>query len=277
MATTRIEWAESVWNPVTGCTPVSPGCQNCYAARMAKRLAGRYGYPKENPFKPATWHYDKITPAVLSDGKRYFVGSMGDVFHETVNIRGPEIREMFRCMATVDSVFMLLTKRPQRMAECIKFLYGNDFAEQMPNVWAGVTAENQEQADKKIPILLQIPASVRFVSAEPMLEPMNLQRAFGTEGHRQTYIEQLDWVICGGETGPGARPIHPDWVRSLRDQCVSSGTPFFFKRWGTHTENLFNVYLKNRKAGFTKEAIRILDGIIWNHSPNEGLGGGVQI
>lgn len=174
---TKIEWAEETWNPITGCTKISEGCANCYAERMAHRLAGRYGYPKDEPFKPGTWHLDKIDINLFRPGQRVFVCSMGDMFHKAVNIRGTEMRELFECMALYpETTFMLLTKRPERMKECIDFIYGSDFPEIMPHVWLGVTAENQQRADERIPILLQIPAAVRFVSIEPMLGPIVLRR-----------------------------------------------------------------------------------------------------
>ena len=223
------------WNPITGCTKISPACQNCYAERMAKRLAGRYGYPEDDPFRPGTFHPDKIDINMFSPGKLVFVCSMADLFHEAVNIRGEEMRSIFRVMAAhQDNTFLLLTKRPERMAECIKYLYGDDFPEIMPHVWCGTTVENQEWADKRIPHLLQIPASVRFVSVEPMLGVITLSWYLGELppliGGNDIPSKGLDWVICGGETGPGSRPMHPDWARSLRDQCAAAGVSFFMKQ-----------------------------------------------
>jgi len=272
---TKIEWAEEVWNPVTGCTKISPGCQNCYAERMSKRLAGRCGYPADEPFK-VTLHPEKLEdPLKWKKPKRIFVCSMSDLFHEDV----PDefIFEVFNTMSNAQCFFghkfMVLTKRPERMKQIIQMIE-NDIAEQripevMPdgsrnikltfsfplqNIWLGVTAENQEQANKRIPILLQIPAVVRFVSVEPMLGPVDLSEWMNECDSERCGLEDdpfaafllneaiangmgdairpIDWVICGGESGPGARPMYPDWARGLRDQCVSAGVPFFFKQFG---------------------------------------------
>jgi protein gp37 len=260
---TRIEWADSVWNPVTGCSPVSEGCENCYAKRMSKRLAGRYGYSKDEPFK-VTLHPDRLgQPLRWKKPRRIFVCSMGDLFHE--DVPNEFIDYVFAVMGrSQQHTFILLTKRPERMREYLQagryqqilnIAYrlkfrpeglgkGIDNPKDMrwwPNVWLGVTAENQQRADERIPILLQIPAAVRFVSVEPMLGVVDLvaalDAAIGIEGKVEIpAVDGIDnwlhWVICGGETGPGARPTHPDWVRNLRYQCQASGVPFFFKSWG---------------------------------------------
>ena len=225
---TRIEWTDETWNPVTGCSPISPGCANCYAKRMATRLAGRYGYPKDNSFKP-TFHLARINqPQQWKKPKRVFVCSMGDLFHEEV--LDDWIEYVFETMLIAHHhTFMLLTKRPERMREfvgCLPFVA-------IPNIWLGVTAEDQKRADERIPILCQIPAAKRFVSIEPMLGPVDLE-AFvacdptGYEG----WVGGIDWVIVGGESGLGARPMHPDWARSVRDQCQTANVPYFFKQWG---------------------------------------------
>ena len=287
MAKTRIEWAEVVWNPITGCTLISEGCQNCYARRMANRLRGRCGYPADDPFK-VTLHKDRLEePLRWKKPRRVFVCSMGDLFHEDVPFEF--IASVFGVMAnSLQNTYMVLTKRPQRMKEFFDWLYLSaasyyardhrtvsydddrinvfimkiaseyginlDFMRKWPlfNVWLGVTAENQARADERIPILLQMPAAVRFVSVEPMLGPLDIYRWLRCHicSNNGSYynpnsdeVEEchicssedpslLDWVICGGETGPGARPVHPDWVRSLRNQCQDAGVPFFFKQWG---------------------------------------------
>ncbi|MDX9788855.1 MAG: phage Gp37/Gp68 family protein [Desulfobacterales bacterium] len=280
---TKIEWCDEVWNPVTGCTPISEGCKNCYAARMAKRLGGRYGYPANDPFR-VTFHPDRLNdPLKSKQQRRIFVCSMGDLFHDEVPFN--HIAAIFGVMVSASRhTFMLLTKRPDRAikffewvakrAEDGRFLFPYDNNEwriwqmlcvegrrfnadipphhggewPLPNVLIGVTAENQEQADKRIPVLLHIPAAVRFVSVEPMLGPVDFQNihlgqdvfanvlsgdAWCAGRGPQTNLDAtINWVICGGETGPGARPMHPDWVRSLRDQCFGDGVPFFFKCWG---------------------------------------------
>lgn len=229
---TKIEWAEETWNPVTGCTPISEGCANCYAKRMSKRLAGRCGYPQDDPFK-ITLHPDKLDqPLRWKKPRMVFVCSMGDLFHEDVD--EGFICRIFDIISICEQhTFLILTKRPDRMADFFKrCIHGR-----WKNLWLGVTAENQARADERIPMLLQIPAAKRFVSVEPMLGPMDLE-IWGqyehpdNEGYGVDAIKCLDWIICGGETGPGARPMRPDWVRSLRDQCQAAGTPFFFKSWG---------------------------------------------
>lgn len=218
MGKTKIEWAEKTWNPVTGCTRISEGCKNCYAERMAKRLRGKFGYPTDDPFR-VTLHYSRFTePMKWKKSCLVFVCSMGDLFH-------PNIPFMFidYIMSTIYKTdrhqFLILTKRPERMKEYINYKYFS-----IPNLWLGVSVENQETADWRIPILLQIPAAVRFISCEPLLSPINITKE----------NKDIDWVICGGESGPNARPMHPDWARSLRDQCQESGVPFFFKQWGNY-------------------------------------------
>ncbi len=288
---TKIEWADAVWNPVTGCTKISPGCQNCYAERMSKRLAGRCGYPEDEPFK-VTLHPERLhEPSRLKKPRRIFVNSMSDLFHEDV----PDsfIRDIFwRIWFYRQHTFLVLTKRPERIAgkgqcsncgylapvgndeECPnygvteKYMHDQGFAK-IPrdwpkNLWLGVTAENQEMADKRIPLLLQTPAAIRFVSVEPMLGPVDLSNIWEVCpecGSWEIYEPRgemrycddcgvdvpkpkigIDWVICGGETGPGARPMHPDWVRSLRDQCQAAGVPFLFKQFGEWTPDLTNYH-----------------------------------
>ena len=288
MAKTRIEWAEVVWNPVSGCTPISEGCQNCYAKRMANRLRGRCGYPAHEPFKVTLRRERLIEPLKWKKPRRVFVCSMGDLFHEDVPFQF--IATVFGVMAnSSQNIYIVLTKRPQRMKEFFDWLFSNaakyyarghrtvpydddrinvfimkiaseyginlDFMRQWPlfNVWLGVTAENQARADERIPILLQIPAAVRFVSVEPMLGPVDLSKWLGGTWYCETcectvdpefvpfseihypcenyldFIPGIDWVICGGESGSGARPMHPEWVRSLKDQCQEAGVPFFLK------------------------------------------------
>lgn len=285
---TKIEWVVNPdgsqgksWNPVTGCTKISPGCKHCYAERMSKRLAGRCGYPADEPFK-VTYHHNRLEePLRWRKPQNVFAVSMGDLFHE--DVPDEYINQVFAVMALCPQhTFRVLTKRPKRMCQ---YMADNNYIElngvnigqfpPLPNVWLGVTAENQEQADKRIPLLLQTPAAVRFVSVEPMLGPVDLgglswvsfpypvrgdwpfhataaaagihrahvnshgavsacvgDKLLGIKPAEMDWCRKLDWVICGGETGPGARPMHPDWVRSLRDQCQNAGVPFFFKSWG---------------------------------------------
>jgi len=247
MAKSKIEWTEYSWNPVTGCSPVSEGCQNCYARRMAYRLRGRCGYPEDEPFR-VTMHLDRLDqPLKWKKPRMVFVCSMSDLFHE--NVEPTFIQDTFWVMEKAPQhIFMVLTKRPDNMRKLLHVFYSG--GHELPkNIWLGVTAENQARADERIPILLQIPAAVRFVSVEPMLGPVDLelylpyvQHPLREEWHRNGYhirrlnrgiqSNVLDWVICGGETGPGARPMCPDWVESILYQCKEAGIPFFFKSWG---------------------------------------------
>lgn len=246
MARTQIEWTEYSWNPITGCAPVSEGCEHCYAQRMAKRLAGRYGYPADEPFK-VNLHLERTTePLRWKKPRRVFVCSMGDLFHEDVP-RWMRFEVMDIILQAKQHTFLILTKRPANMKEFFEWYYSKAgrTIETIKNLWLGVTAENQARADERIPILLQIPAAVRFVSVEPMLGPVDLPEYLPPVTTKDFYVKmlpdgridsgyrkKLDWVICGGETGPGARPMHPDWVRSLRDQCQAAGVPLYFKSWG---------------------------------------------
>lgn len=244
---TKIQWADETWNPITGCSKISDGCKNCYAERMAKRLAGRFGYPADEPFRP-TLHPDRLNdPRKWKKHRRVFVCSMSDLFHEEVP---NEWRiKVFNAMATdiflpCKHTYLILTKRPENMKRFFDLNTKVGDPVPWPNVWLGVTAENQEQYDKRIPLLLQIPAAVRFVSIEPMLGPIDVKKwlfhddcdHYDCDGDCPVGLNPpfagIDWVICGGESGPGARPVHPDWVRSLRDQCQAAGVPFFFKQWG---------------------------------------------
>lgn len=254
---TKISWATETWNPITGCSPVSEGCANCYAARMAKRLAGRYGYPEIEPFA-VTFHDELSKPHQWKRPRMVFVCSMGDIFH-------PDVQDEWiaRALNVINDChwhkFLILTKRPERMEAFFKEFYAKmehscmRVETPIKNLWLGTTAENQEQAEKRLPHLLRTPAVKRFVSCEPLLGPVDLEGVQFEHSHgffgnalRWTHLPdcrrkelqngavypKLDWVIAGGETGPGARPMHPEWVRSLRDQCVNADVPFHFKSWG---------------------------------------------
>lgn len=318
-AKTQIEWTNTTWNPVRGCSRVSEGCRNCYAEVQAARVNACQhgnGVPEGNAAydgllaKGGQWNGKiKCVPEALEKPfswkkpQRIFVNSMGDLFHENV----PEkfIDRVFAVMALANNhVFQILTKRPQRMQEylnnftfdrmienCmdeegysqiprytmqkIMHLFGK-FPSSMlypieprrnqwplPNVWLGVSVEDQKTADARIPLLLQVPAAVRWVSAEPLLGTVNLESTLGgtqwiggqrgchgthkgngTEDcphdkhhhHDHRCNRGLDWVVVGGESGSNARPMHPDWVRGLRDQCSAAGVTFFFKQWGEWTQ-----------------------------------------
>ena len=237
MSDTTIEWAEKSWNPVTGCTPVSEGCANCYAKRMANRLRGRFGYPADDPFR-VTLHPDRLTePLRWRKPRRVFVCSMGDLFHDDVptDLIDNVLEIVAACPA---HQFLLVTKRPENIddklygvteANACRSLGGGDY---LPNLWLGVSVENQARADERIPILLQIPAAVRFVSYEPALGPVDFSPWLTPAGELVTTSRTPDWLIAGGESGPGARPAHPDWFRKVRDDCQAAGAAFFFKQWG---------------------------------------------
>lgn len=237
MTTTKIEWADRVWNPVTGCTKVSEGCRHCYAERMSKRLAGRAGYPKDG-FK-VTLHPGKLDePLRWKKPARIFVCSMGDLFHEDEEVEIGFLTHVFDMMEQcAHHTFLVLTKRPERIKKMMYDRHGEGWryfreGDYHPNVWLGVSVEDQKTADERIPILLQVPAAKRFVSIEPMLGPINLTGFNSPMWGKIPQNAFLHWVILGGESGPGARPLHPDWARSVRDQCQAAGVPYFFKQWG---------------------------------------------
>jgi len=239
---TKIEWANEVWNPVTGCTKVDEGCRNCYAERMSKRLKGRCGYPADDPFR-VTLHPDRLDkPLHWRKPRRVFVNSMSDLFHKDVphEIIGSVWVMMEACP---QHQFIILTKRADLMRRVIT----GYLLSPLPNVWLGVSVHDQASADERLPVLLQTPAAKRFLSIEPCLGAVDfaprpdtyswLQNTvvdFTPNGQKITNIPALDLVILGGESGPGARPMHPDWARSVRDQCQAAGVPFMFKQWGEY-------------------------------------------
>lgn len=234
-------WWDKSWNVVTGCgnEMISESCTHCYARRMAQRLKGRFGYPKDDPFK-VTFHPDRLDqPLKWKKPRHIFVVSMGDLFHEDMPYR-QIARVFFEALRNVNNhTYLFLTKRPQHMADFIEWYAENrlfgakpNFLFEFPYIWLGITAENQQRADERIPILLQIPAAKRFVSLEPLLSDIDIEGGFyirmTTEPNsfwRKRKENKIDWVIVGGESGPGARPMHPDWVRSVRDQCQEAGVP----------------------------------------------------
>ena len=221
---TSIEWTDESWNPVTGCSHVSEGCRNCYAERLALRKLQPYdtGLPwtKQNAKVNVKLHPERLgRPLRWRKPRRVFVNSMSDLFHERVPVEF--IDRVFASMALCPRhTFQILTKRPVRMLAYVHLRqYWSEMA--LPNVHRGVSVENQETADERIPLLLKTPASVRFVSAEPLLGPIDLS----------PYIKAgIDQVIVGGESGPGARPMHPEWARSIRDLCLDTDAAFFMKQ-----------------------------------------------
>ncbi len=311
MSKTNIQWTEQTWNPIIGCSKVSAGCKNCYAIPMSHRLAHipttseKYaGITEKNA--NGTINFTGVTKidekALLAPLKRkkptmYFVNSMSDMFHENVPFEWID-----KIMAVIalcpQHTFQVLTKRADRMKEYFDgYLKRNGFANSLrdillknnyseiqiielvlkiddflnkkplPNLWLGVSVENQEQADKRIPYLLETPAKVRFLSCEPLLEQVYLPS-----------LPKIDWVIVGGESGgKGTRPMHPDWVRNIRNQCEATGTKFFFKQWGDWLPVRSEGIYHHERIDFTDgtaminvgkhKAGRLLDGIAYNEMP----------
>ena len=234
-----IEWTEATWNPVTGCTKISPGCAHCYAERFAERFRGVAGHPYEQGFDFKLWPGRLTLPLQWAKPRLIFVNSMSDLFHEAVPM--PFIKEVFGVMeSATQHIFQLLTKRPARLVELVSALPWPD------NVWIGVSVENQRWAHR-IDDLRDVPAAVRFLSCEPLLGPLKLD------------LDGIDWVIVGGESGPRARRMRTEWVRSIRDQCRATETPFFFKQWGAHDAN-------GTRVG-KKHSGRLLDNHIWDEFP----------
>ena len=241
MNRTGIEWADRTWNPITGCSSVSEGCTNCYARRFATRLRGRCGYPSEDPFR-VTFHPDRLdAPLKVKNPQRIFTCSMGDIFHP--DVEPAWIDQILEVMdAAKQHTFMVLTKRPElaekklyevTVERPIRELGGNDY---LPNLWLGVTAENQERANERLKYLYRIPAALYFVSCEPLLGEICLRQAWEhavmqplPEG--TTYWRNApDWIIAGPETGPGARECRQEWVESLYLDARANNIPFFLKR-----------------------------------------------
>jgi protein gp37 len=245
MNNTKIEWCDKTWNPITGCTKCSPGCDNCYAEKMAKRMAGRFGYPKDEPFRPCTLHDDKLKePGKLKKPAKIFVCSMGDLFHDEVffplihpvmnEIQWLEMNQQLR-----QHTFLMLTKRPSRMYEY--FGVWCRYYPRLPrNLWLGVTVCNQKEADEKIPVLLSIPAAKHFVSIEPMLELIRLDGTWLTKRCCAGGTKGLDWVIAGSETGQNARPADLFWFHLIQQQCELFQVPFFLKQVNKHGDDVMD-------------------------------------
>jgi protein gp37 len=234
----KIEWTDSTWNPVRGCTKISPGCAHCYAETFAERFRGVPGHPYEQGFDLRLVPEKLTDPITWASPKTIFVNSMSDLFHE--DVADDYILAVAKVMALANwHTYQVLTKRSERMRDllCTKL----KDAAALPHIWWGVSVENKKHGLPRIDHLRQAPAAVRFLSVEPLLEdlgPINL--------------EGIAWCIAGGESGAGARPMAEEWVLSIRDQCQQAGVPFFFKQWGG-----FN----KKKAG------RILDGSTYDEMP----------
>lgn len=236
MATrSNIEWTESTWNPVTGCTKVSPGCKHCYAERMALRLQAMGQRNYANGFKLTTHEHMLDLPLGWKKPQVIFVNSMSDLFHKDVPLEF--IQKVFGVMHSASwHIFQVLTKRASRLLEL------NQEIDWSSNVWMGVSVENQDYMFR-IEYLRQTDAHVKFLSLEPLLGPLqNLD------------LHDIDWVIVGGESGPGARPVRREWVVDIRDQCLAADIPFFFKQWGG---------VRKKRSG------RVLQGRTWDEMPEQ--------
>jgi len=228
-----IEWTESTWNPVTGCTKVSLGCTYCYAERLAKRLRAMGNPNYANGFRVTLHEHMLGVPLKWRTPRMVFVNSMSDLFHEQVPLSFLE--RVFDVMHRASHhVFQILTKRCERLAELAPNL---DWPE---NVWIGVTVEHADYIGR-IERLRGTPARTKFLSLEPLLGPVP-----------ELDLAGIDWVIVGGESGPSARPMRPEWATGVRDRCLASGVPFFFKQWGGRNK---------KKAG------RVLEGRTWDEMP----------
>jgi len=240
MGKSKIDWTDYTWNPVTGCTKVSTGCLNCYAERHAKRFWG------ERKFTDVICHEDRLNyPLSIKKPSRIFVNSMSDLFHEKVNSEF-----VFRVIDVIQKCpqhqFLVLTKRPGRM----NFFFNKLCDMPLNNLILGVSVEDQESADYRIPLLLDIPGRwYKTISAEPLLGPIDMQK----------YMHEIEWVIVGGESGIGARPMKAEWAESLQQQCKLTGTAFFFKQWGEFDE--FGIRVGRAAAG------HLLRGVEYHEYP----------
>jgi protein gp37 len=340
-----IEWTEATWNPVVGCSILTPGCTNCYAMKMAARIIAMAGTSKTG------LHYDKtikdvkgkpvwtgkinlapdhilLAPLKRKKPTTYFVNSTGDLFHE--DCPDAWIDKVFAVMALAPQhTFQVLTKRAKRMlkwfapydrrradslgAKVLELGYSGPLELlpwPLPNVWLGVSTERQQEADERIPLLLQTPAAVRFISAEPLLGPIDLICTlcrFQDDPKRRCAVplgrQLINWVIVGGESGREARGMHPAWARLLRDQCAAAGVPFFFKQWGEWAPSTEEHAAGNPRSGWMankahphvakaeelypeagaefiahvgkKAAGRLLDGELHNEFPTREISNGV--
>lgn len=295
---TKIEWTDATWNVVIGCDKVSPGCDHCYAIRTAHRFqehpnpavvaayagteqggdwTGRVNLVESRLDLPLRWKRPR----------RIFVNAQSDLFHDQV----PDefIARVWAVMALAPQhTFQVLTKRHGRMRSLLSseefrlavqrriphagaspYVAAYWKTWPLPNVWLGVSVEDQKRADLRIPALLDTPAAVRWISAEPLLGPVDIMNGLG-----DSWLTEIDWIVAGGESGPGARPMHPDWARSLRDQCEVAGVPFLFKQWGSHRPSAVGSIVRGgvrfpMVPASKTAAGRELDGRTWDQYPQE--------
>jgi protein gp37 len=227
-----IEWTDATWNPVRGCTKISPGCTHCYAKTFAERFQGVPGHPFEQGFALRLVPEKLVQPMAWSSPRRVFVNSMSDLFHE--NVPDDFIAQVGKTMRLASwHTYQVLTKRPERMLRLLTTdLLG---LTRLPNVWWGVSVENRKHGLPRIDTLRSIPVENRFLSVEPLLEELGPLSLAG-----------IRWVIVGGESGRRARPMKVEWVRNLRDQCRDAKVPFFFKQWGGERKHLTGRHLDGR-------------------------------
>lgn len=245
-----IEWTNATWNPVTGCTRVSPGCDHCYALTFAERFRGVPGHPYQQGFDLKLWPERLALPRQWKKPRRIFVNSMSDLFHKEV----PDdfILDVFSTMIEADQhIYQVLTKRPSRLAntdlteKITRRIFQKTGSVAWPHhIWLGVSIETSAYA-WRADALRKVPVAIRFISAEPLLGPLDALS-----------LNDIHWLITGGESGPGYRACNPDWVRSLRDRCQDAGVAFFHKQWGGRTP---------------KTGGRILDGRTWDEFPQTRL------
>jgi len=269
----RIEWTDHTFNPWWGCTKVSPGCTHCYAETWANRVGlSVWGHRAERRLlsdqhwrEPLRWDREA---ARNGRRRRVFCASMADVFEYRAELNPLRARLWDLIARTPNLDWLLLTKRPHLVSRMVP--WGKEWPR---NVWLGTTAENQKWAQKRLPHLIEHPAVIRFVSCEPLLGPIDLEQ----------WLPSIDWVIAGGESGPGARPMNPAWAKSLRDQCVNMGVAFHFKQWGHWSPNVPRGYRPRQTIELTdelgrtivlaklpkKRAGRVLDGRTWDEFPRK--------
>ena len=313
MKNTNIEWCDHTWNPWRGCSKVSAGCKNCYADTLSNRNPGTLGVWGKNGTRvvasesmwkqPLKWNAEAAAQGVR---KRVFCASLADVFEgrdtmpeeSWVAVEMARARLMQLIADTPNLDWLLLTKRPENVVPMLEDLdRGARFFEILGNVWLGTSVEDQDAADKRIPELLKVPAKVRFLSCEPLLGTVDLNDLVELDGIAEVHIDCLEcdvdlrednfdgatisWVICGGESGPNARPMHPDWARGLRYQCEAASVPFLFKQWGEWAPDCLCdkkmpcEEIERPQSGVTgcmfrcgkKCAGRLLDGREWNEFP----------